>query len=93
MELNDGGHGLDTWSDFNLDEGDQINISKLLVDWDQSSKISDFIRIEKMGMDIKLNIDRDGRSNNYSETQLMILKNQSTISELDDLLKNYAIVY
>ena len=93
VELNDGGNGVDTWNDFNISEGDHIDISKLLVDWDQTSEISDFIRIEKTGMDIKLNIDRDGHADNYSETQLMVLKNQPNINELDDLLKNNTIIY
>ncbi|PPS64744.1 hypothetical protein CRX72_03370 [Pantoea sp. BRM17] len=42
-----GGNGHDTWTDFNVAQGDKIDISELLIGWnDSTSNINDFVKVD-----------------------------------------------
>lgn len=57
----DQGTGIDTIKDFNLAEGDRIDISDVLVQYDPvSDAISQFVKLTASGADTLLQIDVDG---------------------------------
>ncbi|MFC3506172.1 Ig-like domain-containing protein [Acinetobacter pseudolwoffii] len=86
-----GGNGTDIWTDFNIDEGDQIDISALLQDQDVSaSTLSNYVTLEQRGDDTVVTIDRDGSATDitYAKTDLIILENTTAANlALDDLIK------
>ena len=70
-----GGNGTDTWTDFELGaDADKIDISALLDGLQTSANIGDYISVET-NADGKavINIDRDGASNGFSASDLLIL--------------------
>ncbi|WP_045015051.1 BapA/Bap/LapF family prefix-like domain-containing protein [Acinetobacter johnsonii] len=97
-----GGNGTDTWSDFELGaDADKIDISALLDGLQTSANIGDYISVET-NADGKavISIDRDGVSNGFSASDLLVLDNISpadlnlTNDELlNNLLSNNQIVY
>ena len=82
-----GGNGIDTWSDFNVSQGDKINISELIVGHASKENLNQFVSFEKSGSTVTLSLDRDGNDVNYSATKLLILNNQTNVTSLDDLIK------
>ncbi|WP_213073887.1 Ig-like domain-containing protein [Acinetobacter sp. WCHAc060025] len=97
-----GGNGLDTWKDFSLSDGDKIDISSLLTNFDpKTSNIKDFISLSNVGGTVTISLDRDGVIKNsfgqdvstYKPAQLLILENQSTTLKLDDLLNGNHFIY
>ena len=97
-----GGNGTDTWTDFELGaDADKIDISALLDGLQTSANIGDYISVET-NADGKavISIDRDGASNGFSASDLLVLDNISpadlnlTNDELlNNLLSNNQIVY
>ena len=70
-----GGNGTDTWTDFELGaDADKIDISALLDGLQTSANIGDYISVET-NADGKavISIDRDGASNGFSASDLLIL--------------------
>ncbi|SPL72183.1 hypothetical protein KPC_3361 [Acinetobacter stercoris] len=86
-----GGNGHDTWTDFEIGlDGDQIDISKLLEDSGATKEtLSDFLKVNKVGDDTVLSIDRDGQGDKFAQTDFLTLKNVDTT--LEDLLHNQQI--
>ncbi|MDQ1208531.1 Ca2+-binding RTX toxin-like protein [Acinetobacter baylyi] len=82
-----GGNGIDTWVDFNLSQGDKIDISDLLVGDVNKANLNQFISYEKNGTTVTLSIDRDGSAGNFTSSKLLILNNQLNVNNLDDLIK------
>ncbi|CAI3113789.1 hypothetical protein MWMV18_MWMV18_02897 [Acinetobacter calcoaceticus] len=85
-----GGNGVDTWSDFNISQGDKINISELIIGHASKENLNQFVSFEKSGSTVTLSLDRDGNDVNdvnYSATKLLILNNQTNVTSLDDLIK------
>ncbi|MGL5142422.1 MAG: calcium-binding protein [Acinetobacter baumannii] len=82
-----GGNGVDTWSDFNISQGDKINISELIIGQASKENLNQFVSFEKSGSTVTLSLDRDGNDVNYSATKLLILNNQTNVTSLDDLIK------
>ncbi|WP_151789829.1 calcium-binding protein [Acinetobacter seifertii] len=82
-----GGNGIDTWSDFNISQGDKINISDLIVGQASKENLNQFVSFEKSGSTVTLSLDRDGNDVNYSATKLLILNNQTNANSLNDLIK------
>ncbi|MFA2972217.1 type I secretion C-terminal target domain-containing protein [Acinetobacter pittii] len=82
-----GGNGVDTWSDFNVSQGDKINISELIIGPASKENLNQFVSFEKSGSTITLSLDRDGNDVNYSATKLLILNNQTNVNSLNDLIK------
>ncbi|WP_104510389.1 BapA/Bap/LapF family large adhesin [Acinetobacter indicus] len=88
-----GGNGHDTWTDFNLAEGDKIDITELLagqtVDGDN---IGQFVTVTQVGNDTVISIYRDGTaSTSYNPTELLTLQNTNTT--LQDLLDNNQLLF
>lgn len=82
-----GGNGHDTWTDFNVAQGDKIDISELLIGWnDSTSNINDFVKVDHTsdGSTVLL-IDRDGSGTGYSTTQLITLEGVNV--SLEELLQ------
>ncbi|WP_347473804.1 Ig-like domain-containing protein [Acinetobacter thermotolerans] len=89
---------VDVWLDFNLAEGDRIDVSDLLIGYDEEngSQKADFVRVD-YDADNQLaivSIDRDGAAAavdgqvGHEMTAALILANQKQPIDLDDLLQN-----
>ncbi|WP_058969107.1 Ig-like domain-containing protein [Type-D symbiont of Plautia stali] len=82
-----GGNGHDTWTDFNVAQGDKIDVSNLLIGWnDSTSNINDFVKVDHTSDgNTVLSIDRDGTGTAYSSTQLVTLEGVNV--SLEELLQ------
>lgn len=82
-----GGNGHDTWTDFNVAQGDKIDVSNLLIGWnDSTSNINDFVKVDHTSDgNTVLSIDRDGTGTGYSSTQLITLEGVNV--SLEELLQ------
>ncbi|WP_313382926.1 Ig-like domain-containing protein [Pantoea sp.] len=82
-----GGNGHDTWTDFSVADGDKIDISSLLVGWnDATSNVNDFVKVDHTADgNTVLSIDRDGTGTAYSSTQLVTLEGVNV--SLEELLQ------
>jgi VCBS repeat-containing protein len=82
-----GGNGHDTWTDFNVAQGDKIDVSNLLIGWnDSTSNINDFVKVDHTSEgNTVLSIDRDGTGTGYSATQLITLEGVNV--SLEELLQ------
>ncbi|WP_313376211.1 type I secretion C-terminal target domain-containing protein, partial [Pantoea sp. CTOTU50773] len=82
-----GGNGHDTWTDFNVAQGDKVDISNLLIGWnDSTSNINDFVKVDHTSDgNTVLSIDRDGTGTAYSSTQLVTLEGVNV--SLEELLQ------
>lgn len=97
-----GGNGTDTWTDFEFGaDADKIDISALLDGLQTSSNIGKYISVET-NADGKavISIDRDGESDEFSASDLLVLDNISPADLnltneqlLNSLLNNNQIVY
>lgn len=86
-----GGNGNDEWTNFNLAQGDKIDISKLLTGWDhQASTLGNFVQVTTSGANTVISIDRDGTGSTYHSTTLVTLDNVHTT--LNELLQNNHII-
>ncbi|ADU70507.1 Ig-like domain repeat protein [Pantoea sp. At-9b] len=82
-----GGNGHDTWTDFSVANGDKIDVSNLLIGWnDDTSNVNDFVKVDHTadGSTV-VSIDRDGTGTAYSSTQLVTL--EGTNASLEELLQ------
>ena len=81
-----GGNGHDTWTDFSVADGDKIDVSSLLVGWNDSSNVNDFVKVDHTADgNTVLSIDRDGTGTAYSSTQLVTLEGVNV--SLEELLQ------
>ena len=82
-----GGNGHDSWTDFSVADGDKIDVSSLLVGWnDNSSNVNDFVKVDHTADgNTVLSIDRDGAGTAYSSTQLVTLEGVNV--SLEELLQ------
>ncbi|TNV15159.1 BapA prefix-like domain-containing protein [Buttiauxella sp. B2] len=86
-----GGNGADTWNNFTLAQGDQINIHDLLVGWNPAtSNIANYLTVTTSGNNTVISIDRDGTGATYHTTTLVTLENTQTT--LDELVQQNHIV-
>jgi VCBS repeat-containing protein len=79
-----GGNGNDEWTNFNLAQGDKIDLRELLTGWDhQASTLGNFVQVSTSGANTVISIDRDGTGSTYHSTPLITLDNvQTTLTEL-----------
>lgn len=91
------GNGHDIWNDFKLGKiadvvgADKIDISNLLVDFDPTKTLTDFVKVEQKDGSTVISIDRDGDLNaTHQFVELLTLKNVDT--NLDDLLNNGQLI-
>ncbi|WP_151840059.1 type I secretion C-terminal target domain-containing protein [Acinetobacter soli] len=87
-----GGNGIDTWGDFNLGQGDKIDIASLLIGEVNKTNLNQFISYEKNGTTVTLSLDRDGSGTNYQSSKLLVLNNQSSLTSIEDLIKADAFI-
>ncbi|MEZ3500634.1 Ig-like domain-containing protein [Pantoea sp. KPR_PJ] len=81
-----GGNGQDTWTDFSVADGDKVDISDLLIGWNDSSNVNDFVKVDHTADgNTVLSIDRDGTGTAYSSTQLITLEGVNV--SLEELLQ------
>nr|WP_320158886.1 ABSDF2314 family large adhesin [Acinetobacter sp. AC1-2] len=86
-----GGNGTDEWTDFNLAQGDKVDISSLL-NGANAGNISNYVSVTSDGAgNTLISIDRDGTGNTYNSTDLIVLKNTDTT--LDELLNNNQLLF
>ena len=86
----------DTWTDFTIDkkDGDQIDISSLLIDFDTSeSNILDCIELRQDGKNTVLAVDRDGKGGSHDFVDVLNIGVQSTDLTLQQLLDNNQILF
>ncbi|MFA7276076.1 MAG: type I secretion C-terminal target domain-containing protein [Pseudobdellovibrionaceae bacterium] len=78
--------GVDKIEDFKTSEGDVLDISSLLENYDPvTDAISDFIRLTQSHDDVTLSIDTNGGGDNF--TKLVVLDDTGTL-DLDSLINN-----
>ena len=82
-----GGNGHDTWTDFNVAQGDKIDVSDLLIGWnDSTSNVNDFVKVDHTSDgNTVLSIDRDGTGTAFSSAQLVTLEGVNV--SLEELLQ------
>jgi len=74
----------DNIQDFNLAEGDKLDISDLLVGYDPLvDAITDFVQITEAGANSYLNVDADGGANNF--VQVAYIFNETGLTDEDAL--------
>lgn len=88
-----GGNALTTVNDFSTT--DQIDISSLLSDDATEANLAEFVTVEYDAENDQavISIDRDGSGETYESQDLVILLNQTSKVELDDLINNNQIIY
>ncbi|WGM25548.1 Ig-like domain-containing protein [Acinetobacter pittii] len=91
-----GGNGTDQWLDFNMSEGDKIDVSSLLSGA-TATTINNYLSVTISGNQVTLLVDRDGSGSASSPTTLLTLTNEehatNPITSLVDLLNNNSIIY
>lgn len=86
-----GGNGADVWHNFNLEQGDRINVHDLLTGWNGSqSTLGNYLNVSTSGNNTVISIDRDGTGSTYTSTTLVTLENVHTT--LDELVQQNHIV-
>lgn len=74
----------DNIQDFNLSEGDKLDISDLLIGYDPlTDAISDFVEITESGSNSYLSVDADGGANNF--VQVAYIYNETGLTDEDAL--------
>ncbi|MDC5595403.1 Ig-like domain-containing protein, partial [Acinetobacter baumannii] len=91
-----GGNGTDQWLDFNMSEGDKIDVSSLLSGA-TTDNINNYLSVSISGNQVTLLVDRDGSGGISTPTALLTLTNEdhatNPITSLVDLLNNNSIIY
>ncbi|MDX6020939.1 Ig-like domain-containing protein [Scandinavium sp. V105_16] len=86
-----GGNGNDEWTNFNLAQGDKIDLRELLTGWDhQASTLGNFIQVNTNGSNTVISVDRDGTGSTYHSTALITLDSVQT--NLTELLQQNHII-
>ncbi|WP_167539042.1 type I secretion C-terminal target domain-containing protein [Acinetobacter schindleri] len=105
LSHNNGGNGIDTWTDFHLttsltdENADKIDVSSLLVGYEQGDDLKEFVSIGKTadGKAI-VQIDRDGKADEFQKTDLLVLENQTVATQqaqldlLNQLIANQQLI-
>ncbi|MDI9811005.1 beta strand repeat-containing protein, partial [Acinetobacter baumannii] len=91
-----GGNGTDQWLDFNMSEGDKIDVSSLLSGA-TTDNINNYLSVSISGNQVTLLVDLDGSGGISTPTALLTLTNEdhatNPITSLVDLLNNNSIIY
>jgi|GEM_PF-146385 len=82
-----GGNGSDEWTNFNLAQGDKIDLRELLTGWDhQASTLGNYVQVSTSGTsgaNTSISVDRDGTGSTYNSTTLITLDGvHTTLTEL-----------
>ncbi|MGN8037840.1 type I secretion C-terminal target domain-containing protein [Chitinophaga sp. 22321] len=85
-------NNVDTIKDFSATNGDALNLSDLLIDFDpMTDLINDFVSFSISGGNMTLSVDRDGAGTTYNSQSVAVLENVSGLN-VDDLFNNNQIV-
>ncbi len=80
---------VDTISDFNVIDGDALNIADLLSNYDPlNAAITDFVLMQTSGSDTTLSIDRDGAGGVYNFVQIATLTGVTGLTDEAALVTN-----
>ncbi len=80
--------GTDTITDFNVGQGDALNVADMLIGYDpMQDAIDDFVTFTTSGSNTIVAVDRDGTGGTYSAQNIATL-NGVTGLDADDLLTN-----
>ncbi|MDC5439153.1 type I secretion C-terminal target domain-containing protein, partial [Acinetobacter baumannii] len=85
-----GGNGKSEWTDFNLEENDKIDLSKVLIN--DNGNLQDYISVQDTDEGVIISLDRDGVSQNtyHSEELILLVDNHSS---LNDLITSNIFIY
>ena len=83
--------GVDTIHDFNLAEGDKIDISDVLEQYNEGDALSDFARLVTSGTNTLLQVDVDGAENGHTYTTLVTINNVTDL-DLNTLVTNGDVI-
>ncbi|WP_228199065.1 BapA/Bap/LapF family large adhesin [Acinetobacter sichuanensis] len=86
-----GGNGVDTWTDFNADQGDMIDISELLDDQATADNIKDYVTYEDGVLKIDRNGQADHSGNPEGRSDYVDLIHINSDKSLEELLNNNII--
>ncbi len=76
--------GVDTVADFKKGQGDKLDLSKILSQYDPvDDALSDFVQITQVGRNSEVFVDRNGGGNNF--TKIAVLLNASGLTNEDQL--------
>lgn len=76
----DGLGDIDNIRDFNIGQGDSIDISDLLFNYDSlQDDINDFVSLVVVGGDINLNVDIDGTGTAYASETIVLIDNGAAL--------------
>ncbi|MDC4276381.1 type I secretion C-terminal target domain-containing protein, partial [Acinetobacter baumannii] len=78
------------WTDFNLEENDKIDLSKVLIN--DNGNLQDYISVQDTDEGVIISLDRDGVSQNtyHSEELILLVDNHSS---LNDLITSNIFIY
>lgn len=83
--------GSDTIADLNLVDGDKIDLSNLLAEYDPLTEaIEDFVQMSTSGQDTILSVDAAGSGANF--TQIAIIKGVTGLEDEQDLINSGALI-
>lgn len=83
---------IDTFVDFNLGQGDKIDLSALFPqEGKDMSNLNDYLSLQKTAHGQALNIDLDGVGEQYQSQTVMYL-NDTQLKNLDQLLQAQAVI-
>jgi len=78
---NNGTH--DTIMDFNLNQGDVLTLHQVIDGFKVNSDIEDFVRIRKVGGDAMIQVNSDGKGNDYYDVARIKNHGNININQLD----------
>jgi Ca2+-binding RTX toxin-like protein len=86
-------NNIDVIKDFNLSQGDKIDIHEVLSGYDPiNSALADFVRIANSGHDSLLSIDRDATGSSYGWTQIATIEKVTGISDESALVADGLLI-
>lgn len=83
----------DTISDFNLSQGDKLDISDILFGYDSlTDAITDFLEITTSGSNSIVKVDLDGAGTSYSMQQIATINGVTGLTDEQSLVNNGTII-
>lgn len=90
---NDYGNGLDKIADFNLSQGDKINLSALFENELSLDNLIDYVSFEQLGShSIGVKIDRDGLSDTFEKTLIAEIYTNDVLATLNELNQGVGVI-
>jgi surface adhesion protein len=83
FDYNSNNDGHDIITDFNLSEGDKLDISDL-IDYQSGDNLADFVGIENIGNDSIVHIDLDGAGSGQSYVSITLFNTTLSFEDLSN---------